>query len=37
MLSRPDGPRFKIELWHLILINVIALVLFVVAYKMHGP
>ena len=35
--SPGNRPRFQIRLWHLVLINLIALVLFVIAYKSHGP
>lgn len=38
MNGRPgQGPRFQLRLWHIVLINLIALVLFVIAYRMNQP
>jgi hypothetical protein len=37
MNGRPGPRRLQIRLWHIVLINLIALVLFVIAYRMHQP
>jgi len=34
-MNRPGGLRPQIRLWHLIVINLILLVLFIIAYKSH--
>jgi hypothetical protein len=34
-MNRPSGLRPRLQLWHIVVLNLILLVLFIVAFKMH--
>jgi hypothetical protein len=34
-MNRPGGRRPRIRLWHIVLVNLILLALFIIAYRMN--